>query len=90
MCGGRDLGYERSLSFGVIVAFMIYIRLFTQPLSQIAQAFNNLQRTAAAGERVFAFLGEEELSDESGKAQRLTGRKGRRGIPPREVWIHPL
>ena len=73
---GATLAMNGAISFGVIVAFMIYIRLFTQPLSQIAQAFNNLQRTAAAGERVFAFLGEEELSDESGKAQRLTDVKG--------------
>jgi len=64
------------ISFGVIVAFMIYIRLFTQPLSQIAQAFNSLQRTAAAGERVFEFFDEEELPDESGKQNRLGRVKG--------------
>jgi len=64
---GALLAMSGSISFGVIVAFILYVRLFTQPLSQIAQAFNNLQRTAAAGERVFAFLGEPELSDESDK-----------------------
>ncbi|MDR1002126.1 MAG: ABC transporter ATP-binding protein/permease [Oscillospiraceae bacterium] len=53
--------------FGVIVAFMIYIRLFTQPLAQIAQTATALQSTAAAGERVFTFLEESELPDESGK-----------------------
>lgn len=50
---GAALVLKGAISFGVIVAFMIYIRLFTQPLSQFAQAFNNLQRTAAAGERGF-------------------------------------
>ena len=53
---GAVLAVKGVITFGVIVAFMMYVRLFTQPLSQIAQAFNNLQRTAAAGERVFAFL----------------------------------
>ena len=48
------------ISFGVIVAFMIYVRLFTQPLSQIAQSMNQLQSTAAASERVFEFLDIEE------------------------------
>jgi len=92
---GATLAMNGAISFGVIVAFMIYIRLFTQPLSQIAQAFNNLQRTAAAGERVFAFLGEEELSDESGKAQRLTDVKGavefrhvKFGYTPYKTVIH--
>jgi ATP-binding cassette subfamily B multidrug efflux pump len=55
---------------------MLYIRLFTQPLSQMAQAFQNLQRTAAASERVFDFFDEEELSDESGKAKLLENLKG--------------
>jgi len=64
---GAVLAMNGTISFGVIVAFMMYVRLFTQPLSQIAQAFNNLQRTAAAGERVFEFLEEKELSDESDK-----------------------
>ena len=59
------------ITFGVIVAFMIYIRLFTNPLSQIAQAATSLQSTAAAAERVFEFLGEEELTDESGKTTLL-------------------
>lgn len=49
------------ISFGVIVAFMIYVRLFTNPLSQIAQAMTSLQSTAAAGERVFEFLDEVEM-----------------------------
>lgn len=53
------------ISFGVIVAFIIYVRLFTNPLTQIAQAMSSLQSTAAAGERVFEFLDEAELTDES-------------------------
>lgn len=55
------------ISFGVIVAFMMYIRMFTQPLTQLAMAATSLQSTAAASERVFEFLGEEEMGDESGK-----------------------
>ncbi|MGL6217811.1 MAG: ABC transporter ATP-binding protein, partial [Lacrimispora sphenoides] len=73
---GAALAMNGTISFGVIVAFMLYIRLFTQPLSQIAQAFQNLQRTAAASERVFEFFDEEELSDESQKAKKLTNVKG--------------
>ena len=53
------------ISFGVIVAFMIYVRLFTNPLSQIAQSFTSMQSSAAAAERVFEFLDEKEMSDES-------------------------
>lgn len=73
---GAVLAMNGTITFGVIVAFIFYVRLFTQPLSQIAQAFNNLQRTAAAGERVFAFLEEKELQDESGKAKQLTNVSG--------------
>ena len=62
--------------FGVIVAFMMYVRLFTQPLSQLAQSMQSLQRTAAAGERVFEFLDEEELTDESQKLTKLEDIKG--------------
>lgn len=73
---GAALAINGSISFGVIVAFMLYIRLFTQPLAQMAQAFQNLQRTAAASERVFELFDEPELSDESQKAKRLTNVKG--------------
>ncbi|MCL2143390.1 MAG: ABC transporter transmembrane domain-containing protein, partial [Methanomassiliicoccaceae archaeon] len=73
---GAVLTVNGTISFGVIVAFMLYVRLFTQPLSQFAQAANNLQRTAAASERVFEFLDEEEMEDESGKARMLTDVKG--------------
>lgn len=73
---GAALAMNGTITFGVIVAFMMYIRLFTQPLAQIAQAFQNLQRTAAASERVFEFFDETELSDESRKAKKLTNVKG--------------
>lgn len=53
------------ISFGVIVAFIVYVRLFTNPLSQIAQAMTSLQSAAAASERIFEFLEEPEMSDES-------------------------
>ncbi len=64
---GAALAVNGTISFGVIVAFMMYVRLFTQPLSQIAQSMNNLQRTAAASERVFTLLEEPELEHEDEK-----------------------
>jgi len=64
---GALLTMNDIISFGVIVAFMIYVRLFTQPLSQIAQSMNQLQSTIAASERVFEFLDEREMLDESHK-----------------------
>jgi ATP-binding cassette subfamily B protein len=73
---GAVLVKNGSISFGVIVAFMMYIRLFTQPLSQLAQALQNMQRTAAASERVFEFFDEEEMVDESQKAKVLERAKG--------------
>ena len=73
---GAALAMNGSISFGVIVAFMIYIRFFTQPLSQIAQSMQSLQRTAAAGERIFEFFDEEELVDESQKAKKLENVRG--------------
>lgn len=62
LAGSRGMGY-----FGTIIAFMIYVRLFSNPLSQIAQAITLLQSAAAAGGRVFEFLEEKELEDESTK-----------------------
>lgn len=73
---GAVLVKNGSISFGVIVAFMMYVRLFTQPLSQLAQALQNMQRTAAASERVFEFFDEEEMVDESQKAKVLERVKG--------------
>ena len=64
---GATLVIEGSTSIGTIVAFMIYIRLFTQPLQQMSQGFSTMQSVAAAAERVFTFLDEEEFEDESEK-----------------------
>lgn len=92
---GAALAMNGSINIGIIVAFMMYVRLFTQPLSQLAQAFQNLQRTAAAGERVFGFFDEQELSDESQKGKKLTGVKGavefrhvKFGYTPDKTIIH--
>lgn len=73
---GAALAVNGTISFGVIVAFMLYIRLFTQPLQQLAQAATNLQSTAAASGRVFEFLNEEELVKESNKLEILENVKG--------------
>ena len=73
---GAVLTMKGYIGFEVIVAFMMYIRLFTQPLAQIAQATQSLQSAAAAGERVFAFLGAEEMSDESDKTENLGKAEG--------------
>lgn len=76
---GALLAINGYISFGVIVAFITYVRLFTSPLSQIAQAMNSLQSTAAASERVFEFLDEEEMSSEKDivkylKKEEVTGK----------------
>ena len=68
---GAVLVKDGHTDFGTIVAFMVYVRQFTNPLSQIAQAATSLQSTAAASQRVFEFLDQEELSDESHKTERL-------------------
>ncbi len=73
---GAVLTMKGYIGFEVIVAFMMYIRLFTQPLAQIAQATQSLQSAAAAGERVFAFLEAEEMSDESDKTEKLGKAEG--------------
>jgi ATP-binding cassette subfamily B protein len=73
---GAVLAKNGVISFGVIVAFMIYIRLFTQPLQTVAQALSSLQQMAAACERVFEFLDEDEMSDESNKTKQLTTVEG--------------
>lgn len=92
---GVALVINGSISFGVIVAFMVYVRLFTQPLSQLAQVATNLQTTAAASERVFDFLGAEEMADESKKEKHLGISKGlvelkdvRFGYDPNKIIIH--
>ena len=73
---GAVLTMKGKIGFEVIVAFMMYVRYFTQPLSQIAQAAQSLQSAAAAGERVFEFLEAKEMEDESGKTKRLENVKG--------------
>ena len=72
---GALLTMKGYITFGVIVAFMIYVRLFTNPLSQIAQAMTSLQTTAAASERVFEFLDEKEMPSESDKTKVLDKTK---------------
>ena len=68
---GAILTMNDIIDFGVIVAFMLYIRLFTQPLSQFAQISSNLQSCAAASERVFEFLDEIEMNDEKNLIKKL-------------------
>ena len=90
---GGALAINGKISFGVIVAFMIYVRLFTNPLADIAQSFNTLQRAAAAGERVFEFLNEDELEEEN-VTEKLEKAKGeiefknvRFGYDPEKIII---
>ena len=66
---GALLTHNNVITFGVIVAFMTYVRLFTNPLNQMAQAFISLQSTAAASERVFEFMDEEEMKKENVKTK---------------------
>lgn len=69
-------GNAAGISMGTITAFLVYINLFQNPMSQIAQAMNSLQLAAAAAGRVFDFLEEEELSDETGKERKLLNSDG--------------
>lgn len=80
---GGALAINGTIDFGVIVAFTIYVRLFTQPMAQLAQAMTTLQSTAAAAERVFEFLDEEELSPEVENA--ITDHKSRGEVEFRHV-----
>lgn len=73
---GGSMALHGTIEFSVIVAFVMYVRYFTQPLSQIAQAMQNMQSAAAAGERVFEFLEAEEMADESHKTPIGTPAKG--------------
>lgn len=73
---GALLAMDDKITFGVIVAFMMYVRYFTQPLNQIAQAAQALQSAAAAGERVFDFLEAEEMEDESDRKKQLQNVRG--------------
>ena len=72
---GAILASDKVITFGVIVAFMTYIRMFNNPLSEIAQAATNLQSAAAASERVFEFLDEPEMSDQKALSAKLDRNK---------------
>ena len=92
---GAVMAAKGTISFSVIVSFMLYIRLFTQPLSQVAQVFTSLQPAVAASTRVFEFLHEEELEDESVKTKCLPSVQGnvefdhvRFGYRPEKPVIH--
>ena len=74
---GAVLAMNDKISFGVIVAFIMYIRYFTQPLAQMAQAAQSLQSASAASHRVFEFLEAEEMEDERHKQQKLTSATGK-------------
>ena len=82
---GALLVSKSIISFGVIVAFMIYVRMFTNPLSQIAQAMTSLQSIAAASERVFEFLDEKEMSSQKDIRKRLSKSKARGEIEFKNV-----
>ncbi|UQZ36802.1 ABC transporter [Paenibacillus sp. PK3_47] len=74
---GAVLAINGSISFGVIVAFIMYVRFFTQPLAQIAQAAQSLQSASAASSRVFEFLDAEEMENEDSKQSRLATAAGK-------------
>ena len=73
---GSALALNGKIEFGVIISFILYVRLFTSPLTQIAQGMTNLQTASASARRIFDFLESEELSDESEKTAVLDGSKG--------------
>ena len=73
---GSLLAMNGTIEFGVIVSFILYVRLFTSPLTQIAQGMTNLQTAAASAHRIFNFLESEELSDESDKPAHAIQTRG--------------
>ena len=73
---GATMAINVSISMGTIVAFMVYVRIFSQPLSQIAQGITTLQSASAAMGRVFEFLAEADMEDDSHKPKALTEVKG--------------
>ena len=73
---GSILAINGVIGIDVIVSFILYVRLFTSPLTQIAQGMTNLQTASASAHRIFDFLESEELPDESGKQETLTNVKG--------------
>ena len=73
---GSVLAINGTIEFGVIVSFILYVRLFTTPLTQIAQGMTNLQTASASAHRIFDFLESEELGDESDKIEKLDAVRG--------------
>lgn len=73
---GSMLAISGKIEFGVIVSFILYVRLFTSPLTQIAQGMTNMQTASASAHRIFDFLESEDLPDESGKTEQLTDVRG--------------
>lgn len=82
---GALLVMDNKISFGVIVAFMVYIRLFTSPLSQIAQGMGNIQSTCAAAERVFEFIEEVEMEDETNLKAKINKKDAKGNIEFKHV-----
>ena len=74
---GASLALTGSIDFGIIVSCIFYVRLFTSPLTQIAQGMTNLQTASASANRIFTFLGSEELSDESEKPETSAAVRGK-------------
>ncbi|MCL2296313.1 MAG: ABC transporter ATP-binding protein/permease [Methanomassiliicoccaceae archaeon] len=92
---GAILTINNTISAGVIISFILYVRLFMQPLTDLGQAMTSLQRTAAASERIFEFVDEKEAEDESHKLKRITDVKGdvefrnvKFGYDPEKIVIH--
>ena len=92
---GAVLTINGDITIGTIVAFMTYVRIFTQPIGQMAQGITQLQSASAAMRRVFEFLDEEEMEDESQKTCQLETPKGhvtfehvRFGYSPDKTIIH--
>lgn len=73
---GSMLALNGTITFGVIISFILYVRLFTSPLGQIAQGMTNMQTASASAQRIFDFIESEELSDESGKSSEVPDVKG--------------
>ncbi len=82
---GAVLVSKNVITFGVIIAFIVYVRMFINPLNQMAQAMSALQGTVASGERVFEFLDEEELKDESNLTKHLDKEKVKGSIEFKNV-----
>lgn len=73
---GSMLALNGTITFGVIISFILYVRLFTSPLGQIAQGMTNMQTASASAQRIFDFIESEELSDESEKSSEVPEVKG--------------